>query len=133
MEFQSAEAFVELRTSTDLTEQDKAAHASASVDVWLDVIRRYPDMRRWVARNKTVPLEVLRLLATDPDRHVRTMVAMKRKLTPDLLDMLADDLDESVRMRVARHRRTSRETLTRLANDPWPMIAAFASRRLATW
>lgn len=101
----SAEEFARLRKSDHLEEYDRAANDSASIDVWRDVISRYPDMRRWVAHNKTVPIEILAVLARDPDSHVRLMVAMKRKLTLDILERLADDDDESVRLRVAMHRR----------------------------
>jgi hypothetical protein len=43
--------------------------------VWLGVIRDYPDMRFWVAQNKTVPVSILGVLAADDDQRVRSMVA----------------------------------------------------------
>jgi hypothetical protein len=50
----------------------------ASVETWLDVVVRFPDMQVWVAHNKTVPLEVLEVLRHDPDQRVRRMVLRKR-------------------------------------------------------
>ncbi len=74
----SAEEFVRLGTSEDPAERHRAAHDSASVGTWLDVIERYPDLRFCVAHNKTVPLEVLEQLRNDPDERVRWMVLQKR-------------------------------------------------------
>ena len=71
---QSAEEFVRLRTSDDASEYGRAAHEQASEDTWRDVIERFPDMRVWVAQNKTVPLSILELLRHAPDKGVRDMV-----------------------------------------------------------
>src|ERR1051325_10784206 len=76
----SASEFVALRTSDDLDQQKRATQENATEDVWLDIIRQYPDMRFWVAQNKTVPLSILHMLAQDTDPRVRSMVAQKRKL-----------------------------------------------------
>jgi hypothetical protein len=130
MTITSAEEFVRLRYSTNPAEYHRAAHEEASLEVWRDVIERYPDARKWVPHNKTIPLEVLATLASDPDHMVRFTVAMKRKLTPDLLERLAGDEDESVRMQVARHRKTTRPTLERLRDDPWDQIREVVQKRL---
>lgn len=61
----------------------------------------FPHMRKWVAQNMAVPVEVLRLLAHDGDPQVRWHVAMKRKLPADLVRLLANDDDESVRARAS--------------------------------
>lgn len=111
-------------------EYRRAAQEEAPVEVWQDVISRYPEMRRWVAHNKTVPIEILALLANDPDKRVRLMVAMKRKLTPEILEVLAADEDESVRLRVARHRRTPRTVLEQLAHDSWAQVREVAGQKL---
>ena len=58
----SADEFVRLRQSDCQSEYLRAATDSATVDVWLDVIRRFPEMKVWVARNKTVPIEILLVL-----------------------------------------------------------------------
>jgi hypothetical protein len=130
MAISSADEFIRLRNSQYSDEYLRAAHEPASMEVWMDVVERYPEARIWVAQNKTVPLDILALLAKDPDPKVRFMVAMKRKLTPELLEVLARDSDEGVRERVARHRRTPRTLLEQLANDPWEEIRAIVAERL---
>ena len=126
----SAEEFVELRTSELRAEYLRATNESASYEVWLDVIQRFPDMRFWVAQNKTVTAEVLAVLARDPDPHVRLMVAMKKKLTNELFVLLAADQDDSVRASVAHNNKTPTEILNRLAEDQSPIVSAVARARL---
>ncbi|MCX5334492.1 MULTISPECIES: hypothetical protein [unclassified Streptomyces] len=126
----SAEEFIALRYSDDLDEQRRASWESASWEVWTELIESHPDARFWVAHNKTVPLEILRVLASDPDSAVRHMVAMKRKLTADILEGLAADSDESVRLQVARHRRTPRSVLERLLADDWSEVRELARGRI---
>lgn len=74
---ESAEEFLRLRTSEDPDEYGRAAQDQASEDTWRDVIDRFPEMRVWVAQNKTVPLTVLEELRNDPDVRVRSMVRAK--------------------------------------------------------
>lgn len=74
----SPEEFRRLRESEDPEAYLRAAHEEAPLEVWLEVIRRWPDMRFWVAQNKTVPLSVLEILVRDPDERVRDMVLRKR-------------------------------------------------------
>jgi hypothetical protein len=130
MTINSAEEFMRLRYSTNPEEYHKASNEEAAPEVWRDVIARYPDARIWVAQNKTVPLEVLAVLVSDPDPHVRSMVALKRKLTPALLDQLARDSNDSVRLHVAMHKNTSEGTLSTLLNDPWENVRKAAAKRL---
>jgi hypothetical protein len=74
---ESAEEFRHLPESENPQEYGRGAHDEASVEVWLEVIRRWPDMRFWVAQNKTVPISVLEILVNDPDEKVRNMVLRK--------------------------------------------------------
>jgi hypothetical protein len=92
-----ATEFVRLRLSADPAEQFRATREAAANDqVWLDVIAHHPDLKIWVVRNKTVPLKILRMLATDPDPKVRREVAGKRKLDEALFAALAADPDKGV-------------------------------------
>lgn len=126
-----AEEFVLLRTSEDPQAYHRATHDTASLETWFEVIERYPDMRFWVAQNKTVPPEVLRVLARDDDPRVRSMVAMKRTLESGVLEGLANDPNDAVRMSVARHRNTPRPVLEKLAaDDAWPEVQRVAQDRL---
>jgi hypothetical protein len=70
----SAEEFVRLRTSDDPADYGRAAHDEATEETWREVIKRFPEMRFWVAQNKTVPLNILEELRMDPDERVRSMV-----------------------------------------------------------
>ncbi|MCX4883526.1 HEAT repeat domain-containing protein [Streptomyces sp. NBC_00847] len=127
---ESAEEFVRLRFSDDPEEYGRASSEPASLEVWTEIVERYPETRFWVAHNKTVPLEILRVLATDPDPRVRWMVAAKRKLTPEILAQLAADPDESVRLSVARHKKTPRSVLEELLSDDWSEVREMARDRI---
>jgi hypothetical protein len=124
----SADEFVRLRTSENLEEHFLAANGSAAEGVWEDVIARFPDMRVWVAHNKTVPLEILRGLAHDPQADVRAAVAMKRKLDDSLFELLSGDRDDSVRLRLACNRKTPSYILARLSSDKSPLVRQAADR-----
>lgn len=127
---ESAEEFVRLRFSENPQDYRRASSESASVEVWTEVVERYPEARFWVAHNKTVPLEILRLLADDPDPKVRSTVAMKRKLTPEILAQLATDPHEPVRLSVARHRMTPTSVLQELLPDDWSEVRKLARDRI---
>jgi hypothetical protein len=113
----SAEEFVALRESEDPCEYGRAARDDASIEVWKEVILSYPEMRKWVAYNKTVPIGILEILANDSDPEVRRFVAAKRKLTIELFEYLSNDEDESVRLRVARNPKVPKHLLYKLADD----------------
>lgn len=125
---ESVEQFVALRTSDDPQEYGRAAAEAASVEVWLEVVRQRPDMRFWVAQNKTVPLEILAILARDEDDRVRSMVASKRKLSLELFKFLAVDPDEGVRASLARNARVPQSVLQKLMEDQSSFVRAAARR-----
>lgn len=126
----SAEEFVNLRSSDRKEEYLRAANDPAQDETWLDVIRRFPDMRIWVVHNKKVSLVVLDLLAHDPDPNVRAAVATKNKLSTELFDLLASDPDGGVRERLAYNKKTPVEVLSRLAQDSSEAVSSPASQRL---
>jgi len=126
----NAEEFVRLRQSDRSEDYLRAANESAEKEVWLDIIQRFPEMRVWVAHNKTVPLEILALLARDEDPAVRSFVAMKNKLSSELFGLLARDRDSSVRERIAHNKNTPLEVLRALTEDPNEPIALRAHQRL---
>lgn len=127
----SAQEFVKLRTSEKQEDYLRAANESAKTSVWFEVIDTYPEMKRWVAHNKTVPLEVLHKLARDADPNVRAFVASKNKLTPDLMKLLREDEDASVRQRIAYNKKADDETLGFLANDSEISVSEAAQARLS--
>ncbi|HVC82008.1 MAG TPA: hypothetical protein VNL35_16065 [Chloroflexota bacterium] len=111
MSIGSAEEFTRLRTSSDPAEYHRAAHEEASLDVWLEVIRDFPEMRFWAAQNKTIPIEILEILCHDIDSRVRHMVASKRKIPHDLQSILARDTDASIRRALAHNARVAADIL----------------------
>jgi hypothetical protein len=126
----SAEEFVQLRRSEDQEEYSRSSQEEASIEVWSAVLDNYPDMAFWVAQNKTVPYEILEVLASHSDGRVRSMVASKNKLKEALLLKLASDKDDSVRMSVARHKKATVDVLNQLKNDSWEEISIVALERI---
>jgi hypothetical protein len=130
MTISSADEFARLRRSEEPDDYRRAAQESASLEVWQEVVDRHPDLRRWVAHNKTVPLEILERLAADADSDVRWTVAMKRKASPAILRQLAADPEDAIRLRVANHRNTPESVLRLLTGDPWEEVREVSQRRL---
>lgn len=93
----SAEEFKRLRESEIQDEYHRAATDEASINIWNEVLAKYPDLAFWVAQNKTIPLEVLYTLADNENVDVRCMVARKRKIDDIIFNKLKEDIDESVR------------------------------------
>ena len=114
---ESAARFLEMRTSENLHDQDQASRENAPLEVWLEIIGKYPDLRRWVAHNKTVPAVVLEMLADDSDPAVRATVARRRSAPSGVLERLARDEDATVRARVASNKRAPLGVVRRLAED----------------
>jgi hypothetical protein len=72
----------------------------------VDVIRRFSEMKVWVARKNTVPPEIPLVLAGDLDSNVRAAVTMKNKLPKELFTVLAGDADDFVRQGIAYNKNT---------------------------
>ena len=121
----SAEQFVALRESELKDEYDRAAMDEAPLAVWRDIISRYPEHRRWVVHNKSVPLEILEELSAG-DAMVRYFIASKRKLSPALFERLSRDESESVRTAIACNAKTPRAILERLLDDADQSVARAA-------
>lgn len=136
---ESPEEFVRLRTSEDPDQYRRAAHETAPPVVWLAIIEKYPEMRQWVAHNKTIPTDVYFALyekckdgASGTDEwHTKVMLAMKGSCPSDLLEQLASDADESVRDSVARNKHTPEHILRKLSSDEWEECAQNARSNLA--
>jgi hypothetical protein len=126
----TAQEFVDLRTSSAPEEYMRAATEEAPIEVWMDVLREFPAMKIWVIRNKTVPIDILNILASDPDPRIRSEVATKNKLSPELMELLASDEDASVRLRIAYNKNAGPVVLERLARDESELISSQARNRL---
>ncbi len=127
---ESAEEFVQLRSSADPAEYARAAHEEASLQVWLQVIERYPEMRPRVAQNKRVPVEILELLSRDEDERVRWFVASKRRLPERIQLRLAFIESESVQRRLVENAKATEAVLEALSRDRDPYIREKARERL---
>ena len=126
----SAQEFLGLRNSSNRENYLRASTDTAPHEVWIEIVETFPDMKVWVVRNKTVPLAVLTLLATDPDANVRSAVATKNKLPLDLMALLANDPDESVRQRIACNKNADFSVLDKLARDQSELVSTPARNRI---
>ncbi|GAB3322979.1 hypothetical protein GCM10027299_18820 [Larkinella ripae] len=113
----SAREFIRLRSSELIEEYTRAAHEEASLQTWKEVIELYPHYTTWVIHNKTVPLEILEELVSDPNPDVRRAVARKRKLNASIIEILANDPDEEVRYALACNTRMSMENIALINRD----------------
>lgn len=127
---ESAEEFVRLRTSDNPNEYHRAAWEEANDAVWLDVIKRFPEMIEWVAHNKTISEEIIRILAIGSSRRVLEILARKARTPTDLLFKLAQHEDETIRMSVARNKKVPKEILESLLGDEWEEIPKFVRQKL---
>ncbi|MEZ5593547.1 MAG: HEAT repeat domain-containing protein [Gammaproteobacteria bacterium] len=127
---ESAEEFVRLRESVIPEEYHKAANEKASLEVWNDVLEKYPEMAFWVAQNKSVPIQILEKLAKHSDPKVRDMVARKRKIPESLMLVLANDCDSSVRNALVNNGKVTERVLHLLVKDSWKAISKRAAEKL---
>ena len=126
----SAEEFVLLRSSEAPEEYIRAVQEEASDTVWMDVISKFPEMKEWVAHNRTVPLNILNILSQDMNDSVRATVASKRKLSPELFELLSKDRSEVVRERVAYNKKAPIHILRMLAKDQIMFVREAALKRI---
>jgi hypothetical protein len=126
----SAEEFVRLRLSENMEEYLKVAWDEAPLKVWLEVIGKYLHMREWVAHNKSIPIEIMEILADDADERVRFNVAQKNRLPENLQLKLANDPDSSVRNRIVYNKKATFQTLNILLNDDDEDIRTLAKKRI---
>jgi len=122
--------FIQFASSEVDVERRRAALEDAPLDVWMNLVTHHPKYRFAVAQNKTIPDEVIRLLAGDSDWRVRQCVASKRRCPPDVLALLATDENESIASTVASHPNTPPEALLMLANHSWGAIREKVAQRL---
>ena len=127
---ESAQEFIRLRTSELPDDYLRSAHEEASDAVWRELVTHHPEMRPWVAHNKTVPIAILELLHTDTSADVRSTVARKRKLPERLQHALAADSDASVRHALACNAKVVHAVLQKLASDTEPLVREAAMQRL---
>lgn len=126
----SAEEFIRLRDSHEKSEYDRSALEEASSDVWHEVLDKYPEYGKWVAYNKTVPLEILDRLCGF-DVGARRSVALKRKLSVEIFERLCMDEDEIVRCNLAVNKKVPVHVLNILKLDEDKDVRDAAEHNLA--
>lgn len=89
----------------------------------LEIVRLLADssvymVRERVARRQDLTVEMMKKLSQDESRHVRLCLAANPKVPQSLLAELSSDEDASVRFKVAVHPNVSEKTLRHLVCDP---------------
>lgn len=111
--------FVSLRSSEIPDEYNRAATEEAPLDVWMDLIENYDDMRVWVARNKSIPKEIISILSRDKNPIVRDAISSKYPLDFDIYLQLSKDPDDGIRVRLTYNKKIPTSILKEMAeNDP---------------
>lgn len=119
----SAKEFVRLRTSDIPDEYNRTGIEDAPISVWLNIIKKYPEMRVWVARNRTIPKKIVDLLSRDPDPLVRDAICSKYPLDIGLYILLSKDVDEGVRSRLTYNKELPLSILKEMPeNDPGEFV-----------
>lgn len=81
MHIDSAELFVQIMERGNTEDNALAKDGTADESVWLDVIERFPHMKKWVFHNRNLPISILEKLSFDPDVGIRMSVAIKAKIS----------------------------------------------------
>ena len=130
---ESAEEFIRLRESEIPEEYVRSAEDELPLEIGMELVKNFPEMKQWVVINKTVPIEILELLADDEDENVRFEVASKRKLTRDLFLKLSKDPDATVRERIACNAKTPIDILRGMYPDEWDYINETLEERIKAY
>lgn len=130
----TAEEFKKLRSSENLDEQRRAGVEEASIETWQEVIQKYPELKKWVIYNKTIPLEILNHLSKDCNPEIRSEVARKRKIDSEIFDRLKIDQDENVKLSLLYNRKLSEEQKDQIntAGSVWYQRQVFQIRKFAS-
>ncbi|MCU6243899.1 hypothetical protein [Enterobacter asburiae] len=124
---ESTEEFVRLRNSDIPSEYNRSANEEAPISVWLDLINEYPEMRVWVARNRTIPKKIVDMLSKDPDPFVRDAICSKYPLDIELYVLFSKDMDEGVRSRLTYNKNIPLSVLKDMSeNDPSEFVKSQA-------
>lgn len=89
-----------------------------------------PAVRQAALDSPEAPRDVLLLLAADPVKRIRKLVAGRPGTGPEVLAKLAADADPEVRLAAAQHQHTPADVLRKLTQDENPGIARRAEEAL---
>jgi hypothetical protein len=126
----SANEFISLCHSKDESDVARSLADEAPLSVWEDLIFNFKIHQIDVVQNRTIPFEVMRVLASQGDGLVRSILAEKRRLPIDLFDFLSKDSSSLVRKKIAANKKTPADVVKNLANDGDDDVARVARFRL---
>lgn len=115
----NANEWIKLRRSEEREDYWRSANEEVPLSVWKEIYEVAPDLRDFIAYNKTSPHEMLEILAKDDDSRVRYAAAARADARPELLRQLALDADEAVRGRICWNPSTPRDVLELLVATEW--------------
>lgn len=85
----------------------------------MDLIENHHDMKVWVARNKSIPKEIINILSRDINPIVRDAISSKYPLDFDIYLLLSKDPDDGIRVRLTYNKKLPTSILKEMAdNDP---------------
>ncbi|MGS2871677.1 hypothetical protein [Enterobacter huaxiensis] len=123
----SPEEFIELRNSDVSAKYNRTGTEEAPISVWNDLIEKHPEMRVWVARNRTIPREIIGRLSKDNDPIVRDAICSKYPLDMDIYLLLSKDSDEGIRARLTYNKGLPLAILKEMSeNDPSDFVRSQA-------
>lgn len=123
--------FISLRNSEIFSEYNRASTEDAPLEVWLEIIENHPDMKVWVARNKSIPSEIINVLSSDVNPLIRDAISSKYPLDFDIYLLLSKDPDEGIRARLTYNKKLPISILNAMAeNDPSEFVRNEAKLRI---
>lgn len=128
---ESVSHYLQLRSDESASKRRLITTEIAAVSTWIELVESHPELCDDIALNKSLPIEILELLANNASENVRYIVAMKGNLSANLFEHLASDSCETVRSRIAFNKRTPVSILKQLAQDPSKLVSDKAKLRLS--
>jgi hypothetical protein len=126
----SPEEFNHLCLSQTAEDNRRSMQDIAPLEVWLEILEKFPQRRIDVAQNITIQDDVMLAIARDGDKVARALIAEKRRLPPTLFAVLANDQNEVVRRKIAANQKTPDKILEILTMDLIESVANVARYNL---
>ena len=122
--------FIKLRNSDIPAEYNRTGIEEAPIDVWMELIENHPDMKVWVARNKSIPMEIINILSLDNDPVIRDAISSKYPLDIEIYQLFSKDADEGIRAKLTYNKGLPLFILKDMAkNDPSEFVRTEAKSR----
>ena len=126
----TTEEFIRLRNSHIPSEYNRAGTDEAPLSVWLNLIENVHEMKVWVARNRSIPKEIIYILSNDDDPVVRDAIASKYPLDIEIYLRLSQDSDEGIRAKLTYNKALPISILKEMSeSDPSDFVRSQATDR----